>query len=275
MPNKIATIILNRNLPEQTNALYEHIYKYDKNITDVYIVEAGSDRNKLSKYYTWYVADDFTKINGLRFNRGMNFGIHSLIKENKYQNYDAFFLITNDTLLNKKKTLSLLFDCLKNHERLGIISPCSKTFGEINLFNSKNIIFTWYLHSTALLIKKGLIDKIGHFEKENYFNFLFDGDNFRGCFSEMELILKSYSNEYSVGITNKVFAEENESWLMKLSHLIKTDSYESNLDKYLTEGYSWIHKKFGYTTHWQLYNQIKLSYDQYFDWYPEDKIYTF
>lgn len=51
----IATIILNRNLPEPTNALVEHIMQYDGEITDIYVVEAGSDEDKISKYCTWYV----------------------------------------------------------------------------------------------------------------------------------------------------------------------------------------------------------------------------
>ena len=46
---KVATIILNRNLPDVTNNLYEHIYRFDDDITDIYVVEAGSDPNKLSK----------------------------------------------------------------------------------------------------------------------------------------------------------------------------------------------------------------------------------
>ena len=38
----IATIILNRNLPEVTNALYQHLDQYDGDTTDLYVVEAGS-----------------------------------------------------------------------------------------------------------------------------------------------------------------------------------------------------------------------------------------
>ena len=49
---KFCTIILNRNLPEVTNKLYTNIKK--NNETDIYVLEAGSDRNKLSKYVTWH-----------------------------------------------------------------------------------------------------------------------------------------------------------------------------------------------------------------------------
>ena len=34
---------------------------------------------------------------GLRYGRGMNFGLLKLWKENKFEKYDAFLLLTNDT----------------------------------------------------------------------------------------------------------------------------------------------------------------------------------
>ena len=50
----VATIILNRNLPDVTDRLYDHLIKFDGDQTDIYIVEAGSDKEKLSKHTTWY-----------------------------------------------------------------------------------------------------------------------------------------------------------------------------------------------------------------------------
>ena len=44
---KIATILLNRNLPKVTNSLAKTIKK--NNDTDLYVVEAGSDNSKISK----------------------------------------------------------------------------------------------------------------------------------------------------------------------------------------------------------------------------------
>lgn len=42
----VATIILNRNLPDVTDRLYDHLIKFDGDQTDIYIVEAGSDKEK-------------------------------------------------------------------------------------------------------------------------------------------------------------------------------------------------------------------------------------
>ena len=43
---KIAAILLNRNLPKVTNKLYHSIKKNNKNLIDVFIVDAGSDNKK-------------------------------------------------------------------------------------------------------------------------------------------------------------------------------------------------------------------------------------
>ena len=38
----VATIILNRNLPEITDKLYKHLKKFDGKETDIYVIESGS-----------------------------------------------------------------------------------------------------------------------------------------------------------------------------------------------------------------------------------------
>ena len=101
---RIATIILNRNLPEPTDLLYDHLITYDGDYTDIYVLEAGSDIDKISKRCTWHANEPDIMKNGLRYGRGMNYGLLSLYKENRWSNYDAFFLLTNDTVLSKCKT---------------------------------------------------------------------------------------------------------------------------------------------------------------------------
>ena len=55
---RVATIILNRNLPDPTDKLYEYIFNNEEKLTDIYVVEAGSDNEKISKYCTWHVKED-------------------------------------------------------------------------------------------------------------------------------------------------------------------------------------------------------------------------
>ena len=78
---KICTIILNRNLPEPTDALYEHLIKFDFKHNDTYVIEAGSDKDKLSKYCTWYANSPEIIKDGLRYGRGMNYALLELFKK--------------------------------------------------------------------------------------------------------------------------------------------------------------------------------------------------
>ena len=86
---KIYTVILNRNLPEPTDSLYEHLIKYDSNNNDTYVIEAGSDKDKLSKYCSWYADEPEIIKNGLRYGRGMNYALLKLFKEEKWEKYEA------------------------------------------------------------------------------------------------------------------------------------------------------------------------------------------
>ena len=110
---KVATIILNRNLPRVTEKLFDHIKKYDGELTDIYVVEVGAIEiifvQKLHgmqigmtlKKRAWDIVEEWILIS-------------NLFKEKKFFNYDAFFLLTNDTELERKKLLSLCLKYLKN-----------------------------------------------------------------------------------------------------------------------------------------------------------------
>ena len=91
---EVATIILNRNLKNVTDKLHKKILRYNKNHTDVYIVDAGSDEKKKSKFTTWTANWKSARKNGLRFSRGMNFGLSNLYKENKFKDYKYFLLLS-------------------------------------------------------------------------------------------------------------------------------------------------------------------------------------
>src|SRR5512139_2908564 len=104
----VATIILSRNLPDVADRLYEHLARFDGDVTDIYVVEAGSDRDKLSRNVTWHADTPDVMQNGLRYGRGMNFGLTQMVKEGLFDNYDAFFLLTNDTEFRAGPTLEPL-----------------------------------------------------------------------------------------------------------------------------------------------------------------------
>jgi hypothetical protein len=269
----IATIILNRNLPEVTDNLYEHLVKYDGTETDIYVLEAGSDKDKLSKYCTWHANSDEIVNQGLRYSRGMNYALLQLYKEKKWKQYEGFFLITNDTEFSKSKTLKSLLEILKEHQKIGILSPCSSIWGEKLLLQKEDTKYFWFIHNNAFLLRRAFIESIMETEKADYLNFIFDGNNFRGYFSEIELIAKAYSNNWAAAITSKVFAEHNESYLVKKADLIKTEGYDENLRLYVQEGLVWLKRKYGFNSRWSMLQYVKSFYDNFFNYNPELKRY--
>ena len=150
MKKRVATIILNRNLPEVTDALYSHLFQYDIDYTDIYVIEAGSSSNNLSAFSTWHVNDaDATKF-GLRYCRGMNQALLNLFQEDKFTNYDAFFSLANDVEFESKPTVGPLLDVLDVHSRIGILSPVLR-IGASAHFCKKHTSNTFGLFTIMLL----------------------------------------------------------------------------------------------------------------------------
>lgn len=266
---KVATIILNRNLPEVTERLYEHLTKFDGDLTDIYVVEAGSDENKLSRYTTWYADSPAVMANGLRYGRGMNYGLIQLLNDGLFHQYDAYFLLTNDTELRNVPTVRALMEILAKHPHVGIISPCSDRWGERFLLKEEKTKYFWFIHNTAYLLRREFVETICDEENPNTMNFLFDGTNFRGYGTEHELIAKAYANDWAAAITSEVWAKENESHLLEFADQIKTEDYEENLKLYITEGRKWMRKKYGFNSHWSMQQYVKSFYDKFFDFHPE------
>src|SRR4030066_44762 len=124
--NRVVTIVLNRNLPSVTDALCERLIRIDGDLTDVFVDEAGSDDDNLSRYCTWHADWEDARKHGLRVPRGFNFALSQLWKEGRFNNYSEFFLLTNDTEFGEFPVLGPLLDVLEKHPRGGGLSPCSR-----------------------------------------------------------------------------------------------------------------------------------------------------
>ena len=266
---KVATIILNRNLPDVTDRLCDSLNAYDGDVTDVYVVEAGSDDDKLSKHCTWHANWDQARENGLRYPRGMNYGLSELFKGGKYHNYDYFFLLTNDTEFSQGSVIKPLLEVLAEHPRVGLISPCSKRWGERLLLQETSTKYFSFIHNTSYLLRKKFIDQVIERNNPDFMNFLYDGTNFRGYGTEFELIAKAYANDWAAAITTKVWAEENESHLLNKHDLIKTEGYEENRELYLKEGQAWMKRKYGFNSRWSMQMYINCFYNNFFEFHPE------
>jgi len=270
---RVATVILNRNLPEPTDRLVEHVGKYDGDLTDIFVVEAGSDEGKRSKYCTWLADWKEAREQGLRYSRGMNYGLSQLWREGKFKDYDAFFLLTNDTEFMETNTIERLVAVLDRHKRVGILSPCSKRWGENMLLIGQPTKYFWFIHNNAYMLRRQFVETICNADHPDHMSFLFDGSNFRGYGSESELIAKAYANDWAAAITNEVWVDENESYLLNHADIIKTEAYSENLRLYIEEGRRWMKAKYGFPNRWSMQQYVKSFYDRFFDYFPEYKKY--
>jgi len=266
---RVATIILNRNLPDVTDRLCDHLQLHDGDATDIFVVEAGSDTERLSRHATWHADWPEARTHGLRYSRGMNYGLSQLWKEGKFQHYDAFFLLTNDTELQPRQSVAQLVEILDQHPRVGILSPCSERWGERLLLQEQRTKYFWFIHNNAYLLRREFIESIYNQDEPDAMNFLFDGSNFRGYGTENEIIAKAYTNDWAAAITTLVWAAENESYLLDKAALIKTEGYEQNLKLYVEEGRRWMRKKYGFNSHWLMQQYVKSFYDRFFEFHPE------
>ena len=162
---------------------------------------------------------------------------------------------------------------MDKQKNLGIISPCSKKWGEKFLLKKQTTKYFWFIHNNAYLLRRKFIESVMETNDPNFMNFVFDGSNFRGYLSESELIGKAYLNDWAAAITNEVNAEENESYLLEKSDLIRTEGHDENLKLYLEEGRRWIKSKYGFSSHWSMHQYTKTLYDQFFEHHPELKKY--
>ncbi|MBF0141508.1 MAG: hypothetical protein HQL74_14660 [Magnetococcales bacterium] len=273
MKKNTATIILNRNLPAVTDSLYDSLTRNNGHVTDVFVVEAGSDDDKLSRHCSWHANWEQARKEGLRPPRGFNFGLTKLWEAGKFAQYDYFFLLTNDTEFDNSPYLEILLDELGHHPRVGIISPCSKNWGEWFLLKEQTTLYFWYVLNTALLLRREFIESVMTPDQPDYHNFLYDGTNFRGYGTELELVAKGYANDWATALTRRVWSEENETYLHTQHHLINTEAYHDNLRMAIEEGEQWMRRKYGFKSRWNMQLYSKSFYDLFFRFFPEYRKY--
>ena len=264
MNKKVATIILNRNLAKLTDKLYRKIKKNNNKYTDIFVMDAGSLEKHKSKYTNWTANSKSIKKNGLRFGRGMNLALSNLYEEKKFYEYDYFFLVTNDTIIEDKPIIKKFIEIMSSNSKIAILSGCSKKWGEKEILKNIDYKFFWYIHNNSYFLRTSFIDKIKNLKKPHYKNFLFDGNNFRGFGIDSEIILKAYKANMAAAITSKIWIEEDEDYLLNKNKLIKTDPYNKNLKLYINEGLLWLKKKYNFNSKWDMSLHVKNYYDKFF-----------
>ncbi|MBF0561863.1 MAG: hypothetical protein HQL37_07540 [Alphaproteobacteria bacterium] len=264
---KVAVIILNRNLPQATDQLYEKFQSFNNGELDVFVVESGSDHDKLSRYCTWWADWDEARQMGLRYPRGFNYGLLQLKRTGRFSDYDYFFMVCNDIWFDDP-IVAILLEEMERHPRLGIISPCGRNWGERTLIGENQTRYVWHVNHLAWLVRRRFVETIMERATPTYMNLFYDGTNYRGYYADQEVIIKGYINEFATAISSKAMMIEKTELLRTQADLIRTEPYEINIRQVFDEGREWVYRKYGFTTraHMQLYAQ--MFFDRFFHLYP-------
>lgn len=267
---RVACLVINRNLPKVTDRLVESCLESKVcDEADIYVIEAGSDNDKMSSYQRLVNREPLVIREGLRFNRGVNYGLAQLMEKGSLKYYDAVACMTNDTEFLSRDVIGTLTSELEKHSRLGILSPCNDSWGEATLLREERLKYFWHIQSSIYLFRVGFIMDIAVAEEDYSRGFFLDGTNFRGYMSETELIAKGYANGWASGICADASVREEESYLINKADLIRTDTFDENLRLYLEEGRAWLKKKYGFKSKWVMQMYSKAFYDKFFEYHPE------
>jgi hypothetical protein len=266
MSRPIATLILNRNLPDITDRLADHLMRWNGDVTDLYVVESGSAPERRSRHAS-FIADWPEAVrDGLRFPRGFNFG---LLELEKRQRYPYYFLVCQDSVFPDEPTLSLLLEEMERYPLIGILSASSPDWGESRLIPPNETRLFWFVNHISWLYRGELIDRIKNVDNPTYINYLYDGTNFRGYDTDIELIAKAYANDFAVGITARATFREDSTLTDRLAAEMQTDPQAINRPRMYEEGMRWLRRKYGFNSRWNMITYVKAFYNQFFENHPE------
>ena len=268
---KCCTILLQRNLPEVTNKIGDEILQNNDNLTDFYVVESGSDDDRLSKFTenTFHANWDEARENGLRTGRGFNFGLTELKKIGK--EYEYYFLVTGDTVFEQKNCVEILLKEMESNPKMGIISPLSRKWGNefSHLWDKNRTQSVALIPHVAWMFRSELIDIISEdFSSKDFMGYLYDGTNFRCYDADTEILVKSYLYDFFPAITSKVYIKEDELLTDRNFKVMKTENRETHKKLMWDEGMAWLKRKYNFDGKQQMRQLLHQSRHLFFNRNP-------
>lgn len=261
-----ATLVLNRNLPDVTNRLVDHLLKWNADTTDIYVIESGSTPEGRSRH-GGFVADWPEAVqNGLRFARGFNFGLAELEQQRKYEQY---FLVCQDSVFPDEPTVGILLEEMARFPRLGILSPASPDWGEAKLIPERQLRLFWFINLIGWMVRGTFLDVVKNTEAPSHLNYFFDGSNFRGYDTDIEIVAKAYANDFAAGITKRACFKEDKDLTDRMSGVMKTEPQRLNRPAMFEEGRRWLRRKYGFNSRWNMVAYTKTFYNQFFEHHPD------
>ncbi|MEA3444222.1 MAG: hypothetical protein U9R19_05785 [Bacteroidota bacterium] len=160
--SKTLVIILNHNLPEYTDMLFEELQKYKNESYDLHVMDNGS----LDKYISLHTTVRFEQ--NLFWGGALNKAFR-LVLENP--DYDSLLFLNNDIEVNGEIFVeSLRRELFDNN--FAIVSPCiagkAMPWKQMQNWGSKTIREVKWVDNQAPLFHREIIEAIGQFDEKLY-----------------------------------------------------------------------------------------------------------
>ena len=175
--NKIAMVLVNYNMPERTDQIYESIVKYVKYDVDFYIVDNGSDLVAPSKYTTIWLRINMQTTNG--WNMGICYA-NTIRNTLKFDYYGFWVWITTSSYNTEENDiLTPMINYLDQHPKTMAICPSIKngdSWGHLKKEGNipKEVIF---VDNLATVYRTKWFDSIRYFDPNEIRGFGVDIEN--------------------------------------------------------------------------------------------------
>lgn len=266
MAKPVATLILQRNLPKHSDTIGDHIVRWNGDLTDVYVIESGSDPDKLSKHPKFWANWPEAVEHGLHFSRGTNYG---LLELEKIQKYDFYFICMGDTFLFPEPTIEILLEEMAQWPKFGIISPISPDWGEYQQIQSGTTKCHWLVAHVCWMIRSTFLDAVKAQENPSYMNYFYDGENYLGYDCDTEIIIKAYLQDFAVALTAKTRFVEQRDLKDRYANVMKTEATAPHQNRMYREALEWMKKKYNFDSKWEMRAWTKRVYEEFMQRNPE------
>lgn len=207
---KTCAAVLSYNAPEATDKLLESIKNTFSRTIPTTVLDNGSLTDKISKHTTHRIEKN------IRMTRGFNLALSILKKE--YEDYDNFWLFTNDCYF-MPNDLCPLTSCekyIKKYPDIGILHPSESASVEV-CFDVKN---NPEIKGVKLVVEYDFVCPIFTKKCLNLLDWRFSDDLYLGWGLDYESSFIARKNGLSVGINHEIVIGHNTSY-----------TYDNNLDE--------------------------------------------
>ena len=187
---KIAIAILNRNMPELADELYENLQGIE---ADFFLLENGSDCDKYSKYANLLVAES----------NGVSWGVNFLLNTCLDRDYDYIWLNYNDARFEQpKKFLQWSVNEMERNQDVGIVTGWWPNTWGMNCQKNTPDRLVSFFDPISFVISKDALQTINTFNKN--LQPFWDSSNYPAHFNILGPALALYGSGKTI-ITTRDF----------------------------------------------------------------------